>query len=269
MNNLVVRALTGAVFVAILLGAFYLGSIATFFLFGIVVILGLSEFYQLFQHHTSIQPCRWTGIIGGTLLYVVLLYPYLFHQIASFRLAAIPIVALTFIIELYRNKTSPIANLGVLLLGWLYIISPFYLAVIITMLGGEMGSYVLMSLFIIVWTNDTFAYLTGRFFGKRKLFERISPKKTWEGTLGGISFALIAGVLVASFLGMDMIFWLIGAFLIAVTSIYGDLFESLLKRSVGVKDSGNILPGHGGILDRFDAVIYAIPFFYVWLIIYN
>ena len=267
MSNLLVRTLTGSVFVAIVLLAFYFGPLTTFILFGLVIVLGLYEFYQFFDKHENISPCKWYGVIGGLFIYILLLYPYLFQQIAVLRTFVIPVVVIVLILELYRKKSSPGANLGVLLLGWLYLITPFYFAVIISLIAGELGSFVLMSVFIIVWMNDTFAYLTGRLLGKHKLFERISPKKTWEGTIGGLVFALLAGIGVAYFLEMDYLFWSIGAVIIAVSAIFGDLFESLLKRSVGVKDSGTILPGHGGILDRFDAVMFALPLFYLWLIV--
>jgi phosphatidate cytidylyltransferase len=121
---------------------------------------------------------------------------------------------------------------------------------------------------LIVWTNDTFAYLVGRFFGKTPLFERISPKKTWEGTIGGIFFAIVAAYLIAYFSEMDWIYWTIAAVIIAPAAILGDLLESAFKRSLQVKDSGNILPGHGGILDRFDATLLAAPLFFIFHIIY-
>ena len=125
-------------------------------------------------------------------------------------------------------------------------------------------------MFLLIWTNDTFAYLSGRFFGKTKLFERISPKKTWEGTIGGIIFTIIVGISISYWtIEYNMFFWVFAALLIAPCSIFGDLLESLFKRSLNIKDSGNILPGHGGILDRFDAAIFAIPFFYTLVIIYS
>ena len=123
----------------------------------------------------------------------------------------------------------------------------------------------------MIWTNDTFAYLSGRFFGKTKLFERISPKKTWEGTIGGILFTIVASIILYQFSDVryTIVFWIVSAIIIAPGAIFGDLFESLLKRSLGVKDSGKILPGHGGLLDRFDASLFTIPFFYCWMIIYS
>jgi phosphatidate cytidylyltransferase len=126
-----------------------------------------------------------------------------------------------------------------------------------------------VGMYILIWTNDTFAYLTGRMFGKTKLFERISPKKTWEGTIGGVFVTLIFGFIIGAFINKgEELFWIISAMIIAPCAIYGDLLESLFKRSLNIKDSGTILPGHGGILDRFDAALFAIPFFYCWAMIY-
>lgn len=265
MSNLITRGITGALFVAVLLGAFYYSIITTFILSGIVVLLGLLEFYNLFNANNHATPCKLTGVIGGIGLFLLLTYPIVFHQIAIV-FGIIPLVALTFIVEIYRNKPTPITNIAVLLFGWLYLAIPFFF--VVWMRTHPDGAQLLMGLFILVWTNDTFAYLSGRFLGKHKLFERISPNKTWEGTVGGIVFAVFGGFLFAYFTSHNYEFWIIAAIIIAIASIYGDLFQSMMKRSVGVKDSGNLLPGHGGILDRFDAVIYAIPFFFVWLVLY-
>jgi len=147
------------------------------------------------------------------------------------------------------------------------VVSMFYMG----FMNGNFGSNELILFFILIWTNDTFAYLVGRAIGKTKLFERISPKKTIEGSVGGLVFTLIAGyvlsqyVIVSSIGGVD---WVIISFLIVIFGSLGDLVESMLKRSVGVKDSGKILPGHGGILDRFDAAFFAAPFILFYLLFF-
>lgn len=266
MSNLLTRGITGAIFVAVLLSAFYFGMVTTFVLMGVVILLGLLEFYNLFNANQQASPCKLTGVLGGVVLYLLLIAPLIFHLSANIRFFTILLVALPFLVEIYRNKSTPISNLAVLLFGWLYLVIPFSLVVWIS--SHFIGSQLLVGLFILVWTNDTFAYLSGRYLGKHKLFERISPNKTWEGTVGGIIFAVFGGFLFAYFTNQQYEFWIIAALIIAVASIYGDLFQSMMKRSVGLKDSGSILPGHGGILDRFDAVIYAIPFFFVWLVLY-
>jgi phosphatidate cytidylyltransferase len=127
-------------------------------------------------------------------------------------------------------------------------------------------SELLIGFFIILWSNDVFAYIVGSLIGRAKLYERVSPKKTWEGTIGGITFSIVAAFIISRFfLSIDTTNWLALGFLISIFATLGDLIESLLKRQAGVKDSGNIMPGHGGILDRFDGVIFAIPVVYIYL----
>lgn len=123
---------------------------------------------------------------------------------------------------------------------------------------------VILGLFILTWSSDVFAYLTGSMFGKHKLFERISPKKTWEGSFGGLVFALLAAYILSIFItDISLLRWLVLAVVIVISGTLGDLVESMLKRNAGVKDSGTIFPGHGGVLDRFDAVIFATPMVFV------
>lgn len=125
----------------------------------------------------------------------------------------------------------------------------------------------LLGFFIVIWTNDTFAYLSGMFIGRHKFFERISPKKTWEGTAGGLVFGLAAGYILSLFFDdFSLSEWLGYALTIIIFGTFGDLFESLIKRTLGLKDSGNIMPGHGGILDRFDSILLAAPFAFIYIV---
>jgi phosphatidate cytidylyltransferase len=155
-----------------------------------------------------------------------------------------------------------------LVFGIIYVVGPFYLSIDLHVRDTSTLPKVL-GMFLLIWTNDSFAYFTGRAFGKRKLFERISPKKTWEGTIGGILFTLLLGFIIGAYINKgEVLFWMVSALIIAPGAIFGDLLESLFKRSLNIKDSGKILPGHGGVLDRFDAALFTIPFFYCWSIIY-
>lgn len=270
MNELLTRALTGALFVTVVLGSFWLGGYSTFSLFFIVLIIGLKEFYQMFRDEQQVSIKENAAVVGGVLFFVALCSVYLSRGIEALENSVflihnyLPIlmVAFVFPFELFRNKKTPVPNVAITILGWLYVAIPFYFVVMMSFM--DQGKHLLTGLFVLVWMNDTFAYLTGRFLGKTKLFERISPKKTWEGTMGGILFSLLTGFVLAYTMKMSYTFFLIAAPIVSLAAIFGDLFESLLKRSVKVKDSGNLLPGHGGILDRFDAVIFAIPFYYVW-----
>jgi phosphatidate cytidylyltransferase len=128
-----------------------------------------------------------------------------------------------------------------------------------------------IGMFLLIWTNDSFAFLTGKFFGKTKLFERISPKKTWEGTIGGGLLTILVAALLAFFYNdkQDLIFWIGAAIIVVPCSVLGDLLESLFKRNLNLKDSGTILPGHGGILDRFDAALFTVPFYFCWSLFYS
>ena len=128
-------------------------------------------------------------------------------------------------------------------------------------------SSLLVGFFIVIWGNDTFAYLSGMAFGKHKLLERVSPKKTWEGTFGGALFSFIAVIVLSLFFKeLNAFEWIGFALTIIIFGTFGDLFESLIKRTLGLKDSGNIMPGHGGILDRFDSILMAAPFAYIYIV---
>jgi phosphatidate cytidylyltransferase len=180
----------------------------------------------------------------------------------------LPLFFIFLVSELWRNKPEPIYNISAGLLGLAYILVPFILILFLVTISTR-SNLLLIGMFLLIWTNDTFAYLSGRLLGRTKLFERISPKKTWEGTFGGIVFTFLTAFL----LGwrndqQDMLFWIVSACLIVPAAITGDLLESLFKRNLAIKDSGSILPGHGGMLDRFDATLFALPFFFCWVAVY-
>lgn len=269
MNNLVIRAITGIVFVTLILGSVWWSDTAAIWVFSVFMCLGVIEFYRLFQKHSAIQ-LRWElSFILSLIFYgIILLVTYKF--IPLFVLSTlIPLVFLILLIELWRKKKHPLINAAVNLFGIVYIVVPFSCIVIITYIE-DFEFPLLAGMFLLIWSNDTFAYLSGLLFGKNKLFERVSPKKTWEGTIGGIMFTVGVGALIDLFVDpREANFWLYSAFLIAPCAIFGDLLESLFKRSLKIKDSGNLLPGHGGVLDRFDAMLFVVPFFLVWILIYN
>jgi phosphatidate cytidylyltransferase len=189
------------------------------------------------------------------------------NDVFWFSVIMLSCVFLLFISELFRTSEKPIENIATSLLSLLYIGIPCGLLVTISI--GYDGDYLpwnVLYLFFFIWASDTGAYFSGRAFGKHKLFERISPNKTIEGFIGGLLASALVGIAAHHFLGgISLISWMcIGAF-VSITSTLGDLFESMLKRQSDIKDSGNILPGHGGILDRFDSTLISAPIYWVLL----
>ncbi|OFZ55401.1 MAG: hypothetical protein A3D92_18795, partial [Bacteroidetes bacterium RIFCSPHIGHO2_02_FULL_44_7] len=182
---------------------------------------------------------------------------------------ALPLAFIVPVFELWRKKEHPLLNMAIIWMGLLYIALPFVLMTYMQIV--EYRSFPLLAgMFLLIWMNDTFAYLSGRFFGKTKLMERISPNKTWEGTIGGIVFTILGALAIGFLFDSDQVlFWTLSALLIAPCAVLGDLLESMLKRNAGVKDSGTLLPGHGGVLDRFDATLFTVPFFLTWATIYQ
>lgn len=269
MNNLIQRSITGALFAIVVLGSILWDPYAQALVFSVFMVLGLIEFYNLFNNHRVVKVSKEIGVFIGV---------FIFSLLVGISFQWLPVISILFIFplfftlilaELWRKKEHPLINISVLVFGIIYIVIPFFLTIDLNLRNtGYLPSVV--GMYLLIWTNDTFAYFTGRFIGKTKLFERISPKKTWEGTFGGIVFTLLIGYIIGAFINRgEELFWIISAVIIAPCAIYGDLLESLFKRSLNIKDSGNILPGHGGILDRFDAALFAIPFFYCWAMIYD
>jgi phosphatidate cytidylyltransferase len=274
MSNILLRTITGAAFITVIILGLYWTFWSALIIMGIFSILGLWEFYTILQQPNK-GPERSVGTIFGGLMFcfLALLWIGLDNSLitdASKKVAVIGIASLPFIIlvrEIFLQKEQPLNNVALTLFGWFYVLLPLFALVVLRGYDNVNAIYPI-GMLLIVWTNDTFAYLTGRFMGKTPLFERISPKKTWEGTVGGIVFSVLVGVLISHFSGIESSFWIIGALIISPAAILGDLFESLLKRSLGIKDSGTILPGHGGILDRFDATLFAAPLFFIFYQIY-
>lgn len=263
LSNLITRTLTGVIFVAAIIGSILLSHKLFSVLFLCVSVLALYEFYTLLQKSNAAKAQLTSGIIAGSMVYIII--ALISWQLIGYKFlcAALLIPPLIFIIELYRKSESPIQNIALTLLGILYISLPFALLNIFLnpqLIPGEYHPGILIGFFVIIWCNDSFAYLTGITFGRHRLFERISPKKSWEGSIGGFFFGLLAAYFLSLyFQEFDLTNWLIIAAIIMIFGTFGDLAESMIKRSLKIKDSGNILPGHGGLLDRFDAVIMAAP----------
>ncbi len=265
MNNILVRASSGAVFVLIVIGSLYYSVYSSVICLGAFALLGLIEFYQLFKNSNQISVSTVLGTVVGMIIFIAFSLRLLGEMSwAVTAIISIPVIFISLLSELWRKKENPILNLGVHLFGIVYVIAPFIMMFYIRIYN----DYLLIFMFLLIWANDTFAFLTGKMMGKTKLFERISPNKTWEGTIGGIVMTIVIAIVISFLSSKEHGFWIVAALLVSSAAIFGDLLESLFKRSLNIKDSGNIMPGHGGILDRFDAVLFAAPIFLCWWLFY-
>ena len=172
-----------------------------------------------------------------------------------------------FICELYRRRGNPAADIGTTLMGVVYVALPFSVMCYIPMIGSDVWNpWVMLFYIFIIWCNDVFAYLVGMSVGRHRLFERLSPKKSWEGFFGGVAGAVVMGLVAARVLDGGYVAWAGLALVAAVSGVLGDLVESMFKRAADVKDSGALIPGHGGVLDRFDAMLLSAPFVFVYML---
>ena len=278
MKNLMVRTLSGLVLVAVFVGA-VLGSQWSFgALLLLILVGGQTEFYKL-ARETGLSPQRWMGLAVGVLLFA--LNFIVFRQFSRsvtdeaggavlYLLLYIGLLLPTlFVCELFRRSATPLANLGATLLGVLYVAVPLSLLLYVPVFAGDgvwRPETVLCYIFII-WANDVFAYLVGMTFGRHRLCERLSPKKSWEGFFGGLAGAVATGL--AAAYALDANYWVWGglALVASLSGVAGDLVESMFKREAGVKDSGQVIPGHGGVLDRFDALLLSAPYVFLYLLL--
>ena len=262
-----------------MLGGIFGGKLSFFVLFALVTAGCLWELFGLlFAQERNVTLRRVLGTIWGLSPYLLLGGSALGFWGGAFSFGGIVVIVFAaapfFLLELFLNPERPFDNVGRYLLGMFYLGIPFCLLAFISMpLGeffssGEYSPWRVFGLLALVWTNDSLAYFIGSRFGRRKLFERISPKKTWEGFIGGAVFTLLAAWGASHWISdFSQTQWVALALVASVFGTLGDLVESMLKRSLGIKDSGSLLPGHGGLLDRFDAFIFAIPFYWLALIL--
>ena len=245
MKNLIIRAITGILFIGIIIGAILYSKYTLLALLLVITTLTLTEFYRLIEGSNSPKITLFVNILGGNYL-TLSLYLYASDILPAFSKGIVFIPYLIyflccFIIQLYMKDKDPITRWSHSFMGQVYIALP-------------------------IWINDTGAFLVGSAIGKKRLFERISPKKSWEGFWGGIAFNLVlAYILSTQFNVLSQLEWYGLAITVSIFATLGDLCESLLKRTLQIKDSGSILPGHGGMLDRFDSVLLAAPAAVIYL----
>lgn len=277
MNNLLLRSLTGLVYVALIVCSILFGGMWGFTaLLALFAVLSTVEFHSLFGSGHSSTTATLLLDIAGSLAIVAApalfatTYPYC-GPLAACAAVATPCMAylaIRLITQLYVTPDiSPLASVGCSLSGQMYVAMPLACAAAVYIISSPA---IALLMFVMIWLNDTGAFCVGSMIGRRRLFERISPKKSWEGFFGGLAFCLAAGVLAALFVLPESLNVLSGlgmGLLVCVFSTWGDLFESMLKRSHGIKDSGKIIPGHGGILDRIDSLLFVAPVTLVYLFI--
>lgn len=264
MRETLTRLLSGIVYILLLAAATFYSPESFLLLFGIFLIIAVAEFSDLVQLPKALPIIL---AFSGYLLFAW--FPpaqtTLLLLLAATLFVSAKCIALLF--DNTRPKTDS-ASKYVYLIG--YIILPFILLSKLPFQENVYQPKIIFSIFILIWTNDTFAFIVGKSIGKHKLFERISPKKTIEGFIGGIAFAVLAGILIAEYyIFQPLHIWIIIAFIVGILGTVGDLVESRFKRLAEVKDSGKIMPGHGGILDRLDSVIFAAPFVFLFYQILN
>jgi phosphatidate cytidylyltransferase len=268
LSNLSQRIIVGVLGAAVFIGSIVFGEWTYFLLFLGLTLLGITEFYKLVQVQ-GIKPHRGAGISLGALFFISMFLIEKDLVPAVLLYLTMPVFFLIFILELYRKHAQPFTNIAFTFLGVMYVAVPFGLLHTLGYLNDEYSWQPILGLMLLIWASDTGAYIFGKSFGKHKLFERISPGKTWEGWAGGTLLAIIVGYTLSFFfLDLETYQWIGTAIIVAVFGVLGDLTESLLKRSLGVKDSGTLLPGHGGLLDRFDSLLMAIPFIVAFLKIF-
>ena len=272
LPNFIVRVLAGAVFVVILLAGIFVNQFSFLGVFAVFTVLALYEFYDLMEKSGNVPLSKWANSAGGTILFCSS-FLYFSGILPSLLIFAPYIVYLQviFISELFLKKENAIKSLAYATLGQIYVALPFAMANILVFAFTETYTPLfLLAVLVLIWVNDSFAYLTGITLGRHKMFERISPKKSWEGFVGGTCFAVGASMVFYWFTGQYSVgVWIGFAVVIVAFGTLGDLIESLIKRTLAVKDSGKIIPGHGGLLDRFDSTIFAIPAAVVYLYLVN
>ena len=259
-NNLTQRLVTGLIGAGLVIYASYFSEWTYFAVFLLICCLSILEFYRL-TGLDGMLPLKYIGSLNAILIFLLSFMVEKGILSPTFYFVIFPSIALIFLIKLYKKEKKPFTNIAYTLLGIIYVGLPFALMNITVYADGGYNYQIIIGILLLLWASDTGGYIAGVLFGRTKLFERISPKKSWEGMIGSFILAMV----IATFLGkyfsvMTWYQWYLVAVIMVVAGTYGDLIESLFKRSIEIKDSGTSLPGHGGFLDRFDGLLISIPF---------
>ena len=271
MNTTVTRSLSGIIFLAVVIGCLLGGRYCFLILFVFIQVQMLHEFYQiaLQERHQGVRVAAILIALASFILVDILNGP---RPLSVRWIGLIPVLLVGLMIWMVVRHRE-FKDYAYVFTGLVYIGLPLALSPFVVNQGGEYSGILMLSFFILIWASDTGAYCFGMLLGQKiwpaKLCPEISPKKSWAGAIGGLAASLLAAWILyrVGWLDFPLVHVLVMAALVNVTGVFGDLFESLWKRQFGVKDSGNILPGHGGLLDRFDSSLFAIPTGYVYLLI--
>jgi len=264
LKNIIQRSISGLIFVVILISGIAFHEYTFFLLFFTIHSLTIWEFYKI-SNREKARPQKTYGLIASMIIFTINFLYAINYVDEKIFLFIIPLLLVVFINELYVKNRRPFLNISYTFLSFIYITLPFSLLCHMVLYKSNIEvTYkpeILLCVFFLIWT-----YLFGISLGKHKLFSRISPKKSWEGAIGGALVTLLSSfALVYFFPILEFENWLIISMIVVVAGTYGDLIESMLKRNANIKDSGNLIPGHGGMLDRFDSFIFAVPFVFIYL----
>lgn len=276
-KDLAVRSVSGVVMLLLFVGALVWSKWSAGALFAVIMLGGLVEFYRLCRKR-GVEPMFSVGIATAVALFVMAFAVFMqwgtptteatARLVLGALLYTMLIVPTTFVCELWRKSATPIANIATTFMGVIYVALPMAMLFFIPqLLVGKWSAWAMLAFVSIIWVNDIFAYMVGISIGKHRLCERISPKKSWEGFFGGLVASVGFAVLFGYYLGGNLVVWAGLGLVTALTGVAGDLVESMMKREADVKDSGKMMPGHGGFLDRFDALFLAVPFAMIYLIL--
>lgn len=273
MKVLVRRSITGIVFAAIMLAGIIIHQYVFAIVFAVFLMLTLFEFYKI-SENIGYEPSAKIGLTCGFLLFVIFFLAASHVIPKEYIYLSILIPLFTLLPDLFDKRKNGFKNSMITIAGIIYIALPYSLLSFFVYPGNGSGTefypWILIGIFLIIWMYDSMAYVFGSMLGKHKICQRISPKKSWEGLIGGAVFAVIMGIINSIFFQeLSIVNWIVIALLIVTFGTSGDFFESKLKREAGVKDSGSILPGHGGLLDRFDTMLFAAPVIFVWITLFG
>jgi phosphatidate cytidylyltransferase len=268
VKNLIQRTLSGLIYLVVIIGSLFAGKFTFAFVFLIISLMALYEFYGL-ALESGASPFIIPSMLAGAAVFVISFLVSASLVKTSMLLLTLPLLMFLFMIALYSHRPDVIRNTAVSLMGLIYIMVPLSTMNFLAFPGGAGSAFshrIILGVLALIWINDTGAYLVGISIGRHRLFERISPKKSWEGAIGGALLTVLAAWWLNRLMGiLSRDQWMIIAFITSVFGVFGDLTESLFKRSVNLKDSGSVIPGHGGVLDRIDSILFVMPLTLVYL----